>query len=44
MTTTPSLSPRMMSPGNTGASPQPIGTLMSIAWCRVKLVGALGRW
>ena len=33
----------MMSPGKTGASPQPIGTLMSMAWCSVRLVGADGR-
>jgi hypothetical protein len=26
------------------ASPQAIGTLMSTAWCSVRLVGALGRW
>ena len=43
ITTTPSPSPTITSPGNTGASPQPIGTLMSSAWCSVRLVGADGR-
>ena len=42
ITITPSLSPSMTSPGNTGASPQEIGTLMSSASCRVRLVGAEG--
>ena len=32
------------SPGNTATSPQPMGTLMSMAWCSVRLVGAEGRW
>jgi hypothetical protein len=44
ITTTPSASPTTTSPGHTGASPQPMGTLMSMAWCSVRLVGALGRW
>jgi pyruvate-ferredoxin/flavodoxin oxidoreductase len=44
MTTTPSASPTTTSPGHTATSPQPMGTLMSSAWCSVRLVGALGRW
>ena len=43
ITTTPSPSPTTTSRGNTGASPQPIGTSMSSAWCTVRLVGAAGR-
>jgi hypothetical protein len=43
MTTQPSASATMTSLGNTGASPQLIGTLKSIAWCRVRLVDGDGR-
>jgi uncharacterized protein affecting Mg2+/Co2+ transport len=41
--TTPSASPTTTSPGNTATSPQPIGTLMSSAWCRVRLEVQNGR-
>src|SRR3954468_22877379 len=43
MTATPSPSPTTTSPGQTGASPQAIGTSMSSAWWMVRFVGADGR-